>query len=122
MREKLSPAQTARAQCADCLGLMRFDRDVIEACKGDTCLTVPCRFYPYRLGKRIPVKVFRAFCKDCMGGNDSFIKDCPSIKCKVYPYRMGKNPSRQGIGNHCAEIGRGFIKTDQELKISGQGL
>jgi hypothetical protein len=113
----LSPRQAVRAHCVECLCLIRWDSSEIENCKGDTCKTGLCPFYPFRLGKRIPVKAFRFFCIHCMGGQTGFIIDCPSTACKVYPYRMGNNPSRQGIGNYGARIGREFVKTDQELMI-----
>jgi hypothetical protein len=95
---KLSPYQTVKRQCQECLGMKQFNIDEVENCQGDTCFNGPCPFFPYRLGRRISVKVFRAFCKHCMGGNDSLIKDCPSTTCKVYPYRMGTNPARHGQG------------------------
>lgn len=98
--KKLSPQETVRAHCTECLGLAHYNRSEIQNCKGDTCFTGPCPFFPYRLGRRISVKVFRAFCIHCMGGNKSFIKDCPSVSCNVYPYRFGKNPGRQGIGGN----------------------
>lgn len=119
---RLSPMQTVRAQCVECLGLTRWDRKEIENCKGDTCKTGPCLFWSYRLGKRIPVKVFRKFCIDCMNGQLSLISECTSPNCKIYPYRMGQNPLRQGIGNHGARIGREFRKRDQQLTILDQGI
>jgi hypothetical protein len=115
--KQLSPRRVVCLQCSACLGFMRWDRSEVEKCKGDTCKTGLCPFYPFRLGKRIPVKAFRFFCIHCMGGQSGLIIDCPSTACKVYPYRMGKNPSRLGIGNYGARIGREFVKTDQELMI-----
>jgi hypothetical protein len=93
---QLSPKETVRAQCSNCLGLIRWDRKEVESCKGDTYFTGPCCFFSYRLGKRIPIKVFRAFCIHCMGGQSSLVEGCTSPNCKVYPYRMGKNPSLTG--------------------------
>jgi hypothetical protein len=98
--KRLSPQQTVRAHCIECLGLAQFNRASIQNCKGDTCFTGPCPFFLYRLGRRVSVKVFRSFCIHCMGGNRNLIQDCPSISCNVYPYRFGKNPMRQGIGGN----------------------
>ena len=36
----------------------------------------------------------RAKCVLCMGGNVSFIRDCPSVNCPTWPFRMGTNPLR----------------------------
>jgi len=91
-KKNLTPAQTVRAQCTDCLVLKSYNKIEIENCKGDTCYAGACPFFDYRLGKRMPIKIFRQFCNHCMGGNKSFVKDCPSTSCKVYPYRFGKRP------------------------------
>lgn len=115
---RLSPSQAVKAHCQECLGLNQFNRQEIEACQGDNCFTGPCPLFPYRLGRRIPVKVFRSFCKHCMGGNDSLIKDCPSENCKIYPYRFGKNPSRQGIGGNLFQIRREPKEKGQESMLS----
>jgi len=61
MNEKrLTPNETVKALCIECLGLSQYNRSEIENCKGDTCVG-GCALFPYRLGKRIPVKVFRKF-------------------------------------------------------------
>lgn len=117
-----TPSATVRGQCKDCLCLSRWDRETVLTCQGDTCLTGPCPIYPYRGGKRIPVKVFRAFCKHCLGGQGSFIKNCSSIHCRIYPYRFGTNPSRQGIGRKGVQIGRESLKPVQGSTIPGQGI
>jgi len=94
----MTPNQTVRAYCTECLGLKQFNRSEIENCKGDTCIG-GCAFFEYRLGKRIPVKVFRKFCTECMNGQAVLIPGCPATKCKIYKYRFGKNPARIGQGD-----------------------
>jgi hypothetical protein len=42
--------------------------------------------------KRNPIKVIRAFCLSCMGGNAAEVRRCTSPGCKLYPYRLGTNP------------------------------
>jgi hypothetical protein len=118
--EKLSPAETVKAQCQNCLGLSQFNHNEIRDCKGNTCATGPCSFFPYRLGKRIPVKAFRAFCLDCMCGQPGLIPDCPSTGCKCHPYRMGHNPARQGVGGSIKQqqIGRELSFLKQESLFS----
>ena len=93
----MTPNQTVRAFCTECLGLPQYNRSEIENCQGDTCVG-GCALFPYRLGKRIPVKTFRKFCIECMNGSAELIPTCPATKCKIYPFRMGKNPARQGQG------------------------
>ncbi len=39
------------------------------------------------------VRVFRAFCLDCMGGSSDSVKECTVEDCQCHPYRMGKNPA-----------------------------
>jgi len=103
MNEKhLTPNQTVRAFCTECLGLKQFNRSEIENCKGDTCIG-GCALFPYRLGKRIPVKVFRKFCIECMNAQPDLVAGCPATRCKIFPYRMGKNPTKAGQGRS-AEI------------------
>jgi len=42
--------------------------------------------------KRNPIKVIRAFCLSCMGGNAAEVRRCTSPGCKLFPYRFGSNP------------------------------
>jgi len=65
-------------------------------CQGNTAYLESCPLFPYRMGKRISVKVFRAFCLQCMGGNRDFVRECETVSCPIYPYRMGKNPALTG--------------------------
>ena len=92
----MTPNQTVRAFCMECLGLTYFNKSEIENCKGDTCIG-GCALFPYRLGKRIPVKTFRKFCVQCMNGSAELIPNCPATKCKIYQYRFGKSPAHQKI-------------------------
>lgn len=39
-----------------------------------------------------PVKAIHAFCVDCMGGHESYIKTCTTDTCPLHPFRLGKNP------------------------------
>jgi len=78
------------------LGLKQFNAEQVKDCEGDQALNGPCAFYPYRLGKRPTVKVFRAFCLDCMCGYSESVKECTVEKCECYPYRQGKNPALTG--------------------------
>jgi len=94
----LSPRQAVKAHCQECLSMSQFNRQEVQECKGDTWTHGECAFYPYRLGKRMPVKVFRQFCIQCMNGQTSLIAECTSTNCKIYPYRFGRNPNRSGIG------------------------
>lgn len=112
----MTPSQAVKIKCVDCLGLNQFNQAEVKACQGDTCKTGPCPIFPFRLGKRIPVRVFRWFCIQCMGGQRHLVADCPSIKCAVYPYRLGTNPARQGIGNHCFKMHREFMKSSRQSK------
>ena len=98
MNEKrLTPNETVKAFCVECLGLKQFNRSEIENCRGDTCVN-GCALFPYRLGKRIPVKIFKKFCTECMNGQEGLIPECPATKCKIHQYRFGKNPAKAGQG------------------------
>jgi hypothetical protein len=128
MLEKLTPSGTVRAYCTQCLGLKRFDAEAISDCQGDQAYCGPCPFFPYRLGKRPPVKVFWEFCLDCMGGDRGTVSKCPSDTCPAYPYRYGKNPSLSGrslrgiaLRNTSPETARGGPKTGQISIFFGQG-
>jgi hypothetical protein len=120
--KQLSPHQVVRLQCIECLGLIRWDRNEVENCKGNTCKTRQCPFFPYRLGKRISVKVFHFFCTHCFGGQSNFIAGCPSTSCKVYRFRLGKNPARQGKGGNFFQTTPEPIKTDRKSMIAGQSI
>ena len=54
--EKLTPKESIRAYCRQCLGMKQFNTDEDRECQGDT---IKCPLFAYRLGKR--PKVFRAF-------------------------------------------------------------
>ena len=97
--QKLTPKEAVRAFCMECLGMEQFNTEKVRNCEGDKKMNGGCLFFPYRLGKRPPVKVFRKFCvKDCMNGNRDLIATCMIENCPNYLYRMGKNPFRSGIG------------------------
>ncbi|RJR47697.1 MAG: hypothetical protein C4576_09175 [Desulfobacteraceae bacterium] len=97
--ETLTPHQSAKMQCQQCLGMDQFNRNEVQDCGGDICHAGPCPIFHYRLGKRTPVKVFRVFCLQCMGGCVDFVRECETVTCPAHPYRMGKNPARAGMGN-----------------------
>lgn len=116
-----SPKQTIRAYCQHCLGLKQFNTESIRDCQGDQAFLSPCPFFPYRLGKRILVKVFRAFCLDCMGGSPSMVLACQAITCRIYPYRFGKNPARIGQGRSSEDMARlRAVRITVSKKISAQ--
>ena len=92
--KKLTPKEAIRAYCAQCLGLNQFNTDQVRDCQGDH---VKCSFFPYRLGKRPPVKVFRKYClQDCMNGYRDLVGDCMTEDCPNHPYRRGRNPALVG--------------------------
>ena len=41
-----------------------------------------------------PVKDIRAFCLECCGGNQNYVKDCSAPNCALYAFRLGRNPYR----------------------------
>jgi len=96
MIEKLTPAGAVRAYCQDCLGTKQFNTDMVRDCQGDKDPNGPCAFFPYRLGKRPSVKVFRKFCLDCMIGDREAVACCETENCVCHPYRFGKNPALLG--------------------------
>lgn len=124
----LTPKETVRAYCTHCLGLAQLNAEAVRDCQGDQAFTGPCPFFPYRLGKRIPVRVFRAFCIDCMGGQPRLVKDCPATTCEVFPYRFGKNPALRGqvrgasLISRCTKEGAGGQFSRRESTFRGQSI
>ena len=97
--EHRSPLETIRSYCVYCNGEKHAEIFLCDA-DGKTPGFNVCPFHPYRMGKGRPsVKVIRAFCLQCLGGNLSFVRDCETTDCYCHPYRMGKNPARTGKGN-----------------------
>ena len=93
---KLTPKEAIRVYCVQCLGMKQRNADQVRDCEGDY---IKCSFFPYRLGKRPPVKVFRKYClQDCMNGYREIVTICTTEDCECYPYRMGTNPARTGLG------------------------
>lgn len=93
---KLTPRESVKAYCIQCLGLIQFNQKAIEDCQGDRAANGACPLYPYRLGKRPSVKVFRQYCLYCQGGSKEAVADCIVKDCPCYPYRYGKNPALIG--------------------------
>ena len=92
--EKLTPKEAIRAVCMNCLGMKQLNTDQARDCEGDH---VKCSFFPYRMGKRPPVKVFRQYClNDCMNGYRNLVAGCTTEDCANHPYRFGKNPALEG--------------------------
>ncbi len=96
--DKLSPADAIRAYCMQCLGMKHLTRKTVEGCQGDQAFCGPCPFFPFRMGKRPTVRVFRTHCLHCTRGDRFYIAECPASSCPAYPYRLGINPAREGIG------------------------
>lgn len=120
MTNKLTPKETIRAYCTECLGMKQFNTEQVRDCEGDH---VKCSFFPYRLGKRPPVKVFRKYClQDCMNGYRDFVADCTIEDCPNHPYRMGTNPARQGIGGNIGQVARKSRNKRQESIFLGQDI
>ncbi len=91
-----TPAETVRAWCAYCVQSTR--RAEVKNCGGYLVFATgkACEFFPYRLGKRPPMKVFRQFCLACQGGSAAFVRECETYSCALHGYRFGRNPARKG--------------------------
>ena len=97
--KRLTPKETVHSYCHYCIQ-SKSDSDV-ENCGGHFVCTTgkPCPFYEYRKGnKKVPIKVFRQFCLECMGGNNRFVAECETFDCLCWPFRLGTNPARFGVG------------------------
>lgn len=119
--KKRKPRDAMRAICVECLGLKKFNADMIRVCQGDQAFIGPCPIFPNRLGGRISVKAIRAYCLlQCMGGSKKLVRDCDRVECPAHEYRMGKNPQRKrkGPGRKSAERGREKGKTMSESILS----
>ena len=94
--DKLKPKDAICSYCTQCLGLKQFKFEAINGCQGAKLPDGPCPFYPFRLGRRAPIKVIREFCLDCMCHDLKSVRECPAKNCECYPYRLGKNPALKG--------------------------
>jgi hypothetical protein len=94
---KYAPKEACRKFCTQCIGLKRFDSAEITGCQGDQAANGDCPLFPFRLGNRISVKIFRHHCMYCMGQSRALVSDCETTDCELWPYRMGKNPALTGI-------------------------
>lgn len=93
---KLTPKESTRAFCTQCLGMKQLNTDQVRDCEGDH---LKCSFFPYRLGKRPSVKIHRKYCiTDCMNGYKELVTNCTTVDCPNYLYRFGSNPARKGLG------------------------
>lgn len=97
-KNKLAPAEAVHSYCKQCLGLKTWNREMVEGCQGDSALNGACPFYPYRMGRRAPIRIFRQYCIYCTNGARDYVTDCPAVSCSAYPYRFGKNPAKKGQG------------------------
>ena len=108
--EKLTPKEACRAFCTQCLGLKQFKTAAVQDCEGDVALNGACPLFPYRMGRRISVKAFRAYCLYCMGGNRDDVRDCETETCEFHPYRFGTNPACSGrVGPGAKIIANGAV-------------
>lgn len=121
---KLTPTAAVRAYCTHCLGMVQFNSEQVKDCQGNQAYQGFCPFFPYCMGKRIPVKVFRAFCLQCMGGDRELVKECETVNCPVHPYRMGKNPAKKGQGasSEIMRKVRGSRKSRLESIFTGESM
>jgi len=100
MIEKLTPAGAVRAYCQDCLGMKQFNTDLVRDCQGDLDPNGPCAFFPYRLGKRPSVKVFRKFCLDCMIGDREAVACCELRIASAIRIALERTLLCSGNGKH----------------------
>lgn len=125
---KQTPKEAVRSYCTGCLGLSRWDRDMIEDCQGDQCACGPCPLYPYRMGKRPSLRAFRAHCFQCQGGSREAVIECETEQCPCHPYRLGKNPALTGkvrgasLMRKQQQNGPGRAVLRPESIFSGQGI
>lgn len=93
---RLAPKDTIHAWCHYCVQ-SRMDSDV-QNCGGQLVHATgkPCPFFPYRMGKRPPMKVFRHFCLECMRGSSLLVRECDNGECPMHLFRFGKNPNLKG--------------------------
>ena len=120
MDDKWTPMEAVRVYCTQCLGMTQWNREKIQDCEGDQATNGACPFFPYRMGKRPGVSVFRKYCLYCTCGDRAYVSECPAEKCPAYPYRFGHNPAKKGQG-HNAELMqkvRGAIKKPLESIFS----
>jgi len=96
MQTRRTPKETIHNFCHYCIK-SRSDAEV-ENCGGQLVYATgrPCPFFPYRMGKRSPLKVFRQFCLECMGGSSALVRECDKEDCPMHSYRFGKNPFIKG--------------------------
>ena len=93
---KLQPSEVVRPHCAHvCLCQGQFNEKLTRDCQG---ASTKCPLYPYRLGKRPPIKVLRDKCMWCMSDNCDSIANCTTKTCFMHLYRFGTNPARVGVG------------------------
>ena len=95
---KQTPKEAVRSYCTQCLGLGQWNRHMVADCQGDQAMNGACPLYPYRMGKRLPVSIFRKYCLYCTNGDRKYVEDCPAVSCPAYSYRFGKNPAKKGQG------------------------
>ena len=120
----MTPKEAIRSYCSQCLGMNQWNHKLVEDCQGDQAMNGACPLYPYRMGRRVSLRAFRAHCLQCQGGSREAVIDCNVTSCPCYPYRLGKNPARKGLG-HSAEFmqkvrGQGFER--QESIFPGRGI
>jgi hypothetical protein len=105
MRVKgLTPLMAGQTICRECL--QSRSATAMEACGGHLVLATgqPCPLYPYRLGRRPPVRALRELCLECQSGSPSLVRECGAEDCVLYPYRMGRNPARARVGGRRSEV------------------
>jgi hypothetical protein len=100
---KLEPRQTVNKYCTDCLGMTQRNTKEISACEGNRAANGACPLYPVRVSGRVTLRIMRAYCIYCMGGNKVMVKECTTTACGLWHYRLGRNPSLTGLrkgGDH----------------------
>ncbi len=53
-----------------------------------------------------PTKAIRAYCLECVGGNDAEVRKCVSIRCPLWPIRQGFMPSQLRGGGRQRDMGQ----------------
>ena len=85
-----TPKEAIKQFCRNCVS---GDYRHVAECQGDT---VSCPLFRHRMKEgKIPVRVIRLACLNCMGDNRELVFCCTTEDCPLHEYRMGKNEAHK---------------------------
>jgi hypothetical protein len=120
----MSRLRAIRRHCMGCVGIGAGGsyRDIADCTAGPDGNGYQCLLFPFRMGtnpfppgdrRNHKTTLIHRFCRECMGGSPSLVRECKSTSCPLWGYRCAP-ATTQHFRPRTAPTGPGEAKDTEE--------